>query len=283
MWLIPPFIFTLTLIFTLFGTGKAVDCIPKVIAYTITVGKPGYGKFDRIQAAIDSIPSQNNRWIRIAVSPGLYSEKVTVPREKTCVILQGNSREDTVISWNAHSITNLSATFTSFADNFVAKNIAFKNTYTNGKSINGGSTIKQSLAVELVGDKSSFLECGFYAFQDTLWDVVGRHYFRNCYIQGAVDFIWGNGQSIYEKCVISVLPLPGGVGTGFITAQGRNSLNENSGFVFKGCNVLGIDDTTRTYLGRAYGAYSTVIWYKTQFSNVIVPQGWQAWHYVNQE
>jgi len=34
--------------------------------------------------------------------------------------------------------------------------------------------------------------------QDTLWDVGGRHYFYQCYIQGGADFIFGKGQSFYE-------------------------------------------------------------------------------------
>lgn len=58
--------------------------------------------------------------------------------------------------------------------------------------------VKRALAARIYGDKSSFYECGFMGFQDTLWDVSGRHYFKNCYIEGGVDFIWGNGQSIYE-------------------------------------------------------------------------------------
>ena len=58
--------------------------------------------------------------------------------------------------------------------------------------------VKRALAARIYGDKSSFYECGFVGFQDTLWDVSGRHYFKNCYIEGGVDFIWGNGQSIYE-------------------------------------------------------------------------------------
>ncbi|XP_043710318.1 probable pectinesterase 55 [Telopea speciosissima] len=290
MWLnIPAFdLLACTLIFTtLLGTSKAADCLsndpyaPKV-AYTITVQKyGGYGNFTTIQAAINSIHSQNNRWVRILISPGFYREKVIVPADKPCILLQGKNSKSTMISWNDHTITDKSATFTSLANNFVAKNIAFKNAYRYQTPMNG-NPIMQSVAVEVVGDKSSFHRCSFFGFQDTLWDVKGRHYFKNCYIEGAVDFIWGNGQSIYEGCKISVLPCLGGLVTGFITAQGRNLANENSGFVFKAGKVFG-NGNAEAYLGRAYGAYSRVIWYGTEFSDVIVPQGWQAWNYVNHE
>ena len=39
----------------------------------------------------------------------------------------------------------------------------------------------------IFGDRASFYGCGFYGVQDTLWDVEGRHYFKNCFIQDAVD------------------------------------------------------------------------------------------------
>lgn len=53
-------------------------------------------------------------------------------------------------------------------------------------------------AVTIYGDKVSFYNCGFISLQDTLSDIHGRHYFENCYIEGAIDFIWGNGQSLYK-------------------------------------------------------------------------------------
>lgn len=58
--------------------------------------------------------------------------------------------------------------------------------------------MKPALAARIYGDKSAFFECGFEGLQDTLWDVQGRHYFLGCYIEGAVDFIFGNGRSYYE-------------------------------------------------------------------------------------
>ena len=58
-----------------------------------------------------------------------------------------------------------------------------------------------ALAARIYGDKSAFFDCGFLGFQDTLWDVQGRHYYKNCYIQGAVDFIFGSGQSYFEVIV----------------------------------------------------------------------------------
>lgn len=53
------------------------------------------------------------------------------------------------------------------------------------------------MALRISGDKAAFFNCRFYGYQDTLCDDKGKHFFRNCYIKGTVDFIFGNGRSIY--------------------------------------------------------------------------------------
>lgn len=55
----------------------------------------------------------------------------------------------------------------------------------------------QALAVRIGGQKASFYNCKFYGFQDTLCDDLGMHFFKDCYVEGTVDFIFGNGKSIY--------------------------------------------------------------------------------------
>lgn len=56
----------------------------------------------------------------------------------------------------------------------------------------------QAVAFRISGDKAYFLGCGFYGAQDTLCDDAGRHYFKDCYIEGSIDFIFGNGRSMYK-------------------------------------------------------------------------------------
>lgn len=56
----------------------------------------------------------------------------------------------------------------------------------------------QAVAFRISGDKAYFSGCGFYGAQDTLCDDAGRHYFKECYIEGSIDFIFGNGRSIYK-------------------------------------------------------------------------------------
>lgn len=56
----------------------------------------------------------------------------------------------------------------------------------------------QAVAFRISGDKAYFSGCGFYGAQDTLCDDAGRHYFKECYIEGSIDFIFGNGRSMYK-------------------------------------------------------------------------------------
>lgn len=56
----------------------------------------------------------------------MCSEKVNIPIEKPYIFLEGHGAEATIIKWGDHSETNQSATFTSSADNFVAKDISFQ-------------------------------------------------------------------------------------------------------------------------------------------------------------
>ncbi|KAK6138515.1 hypothetical protein DH2020_027735 [Rehmannia glutinosa] len=64
--------------------------------------------------------------------------------------------------------------------------------------VSESNKVYTAVAALIQSDKSAFYRCGFFGLQDTLWDVQGRHYFRLCTIQGAVDFIFGSGQSLYE-------------------------------------------------------------------------------------
>ncbi|XP_030547085.2 putative pectinesterase 52 [Rhodamnia argentea] len=143
------------------------------------------------------------------------------------------------------------------------------------------SSFKPAPALQVTSDKVSFYQCAFISVQDTLTDFQGRHYFESCYIEGAADFIWGGGQSIYQGCKINAsTDILGGGLAGYITAQGRESAADTSGYVFNQGSVVG---TGPVYLGRAYRQYSRVVFYKTDLSNVVVPKGWDSWRYAGQE
>ncbi|CAL9076101.1 unnamed protein product [Musa textilis] len=271
------FLLLLLFFFIIFSSTSKLSGAASIVR-TIAVDPNHKGDFTSIQEAIDSIPNNNTHWIKIHVAAGVYREKVNLSQSKRYVFLEGEGAHRTSIEWGDHSPDRrghggkATATFTSSASSFVAAGISFKNTY------DGSVNIRQALAAAISGDKSSFYNCSFIGFQDTLFDRKGRHYFKDCYIEGVMDFIFGNGQSIYEGCTISLIR--SAMKPGFMTAQGRGSPKDPGGFVFKSCNVTGFQET---YLGRAWGAYSRVIFYRTFMSGIIIPQGWYAWNAIGHE
>ncbi|KAK4421600.1 putative pectinesterase 29 [Sesamum alatum] len=238
---------------------------------TIYVNPSGEGNFTTIQAAIDSVPAYNKRWTCIHIERGLYREQIRIPYDKPFIYLRGQGERKTYVVWDAHDSTSTSATFTSQADNTIAKYITFINSY-NSHPISKNKPMRPAVAAMIQGDKSVFHRCGFFGLQDTLWDEHGRHYFRSCSIKGAVDFIFGAGQSLYEGCTISVVARAL-KGPGYITAQGRSHAQDTNGFVFKNCNIGG---NGKTFLGRPWRDYARVVFYNTSMSSVVVPQGWDA-------
>lgn len=64
------------------------------------------------------------------------------------------------------------------------------------------------------------------------------------------------------------------VGGGAITAQRRESAEEDTGFAFLGCKITG---TGTTVLGRPWGPYSRVVWVSSYMSSAIQPEGWNDW------
>ncbi|RCV23699.1 hypothetical protein SETIT_5G027700v2 [Setaria italica] len=246
------------------------------VVRSIFVNRNGGADFKSVQHAVDSVPFGNYQWIRVHVAAGVYNEKVMIPQNKSFILLEGEGRQQTSIEWADHASndtsTAASPTFAAYSTDFMARDITFKNTYV----VDGGIT--PAVAALVFGDRSSFYRCGFVGVQDTLSDMDGRHYYEACYIEGAMDFIWGNGQSMFQGCEIWTAPAP--VSPGFITAQGRTSEDDAGGFVFRGCTVRGV---TPAYLGRAWRGYARVIFYQTDMSGVVVGQGWDAWNYKGKE
>ena len=135
----------------------------------------------------------------------------------------------------------------------------------------GGAVDQQAVAFLIDGDMGAFYRCGFIGAQDTLYDKLGRHYFRNCQIVGSIDFIFGNGQSWYQSCALQSIAK----GTsGSFTAQDRSASEQLSGFVFYQCTLSG---TGQIYLGRSWGSYSRVVFIQCNMANVVIPAGWFDW------
>uniref|UniRef100_A0A452ZKY4 Pectinesterase n=1 Tax=Aegilops tauschii subsp. strangulata TaxID=200361 RepID=A0A452ZKY4_AEGTS len=173
---------------------------------TIVVDRtPGAGDFTTIQAAVDSLPLINLMRVVIKVNAGTYTEKVSISPLRAFVTVEGAGADRTVVQWGDTAGTAgpwgrpfgtfASATFAVNSQFFVAKNITFKNTAPVPRP---GALGKQGVALRISADNAAFVGCNFLGAQDTLYDHLGRHYYKDCYIEGSVDFIFGNALSLYE-------------------------------------------------------------------------------------
>ncbi|KAL8481129.1 hypothetical protein ACS0TY_027603 [Phlomoides rotata] len=247
---------------------------------TIYVDKSNQSSLSTIQSAIDSVPSTNTNWICISIKAGVYNEQVNIPPDKPFIYMKGEGIGKTNVVFDANASMVSSATFASMADNILVSGVTFVNSYNYPPNKNG-NPVKAAVAARISGNKSAFYNCSFLGYQDTLLDDAGRHYFMLCTIEGAIDFIFGNGQSIYENCKIQVNIGSINPGTdGFITAQGRESRSDGGGFVFKECSVGG---NGKALLGRAWKGYSQVIFYDSYLSHVVDPIGWSSWTFQGHE
>ncbi|KAA8543009.1 hypothetical protein F0562_021496 [Nyssa sinensis] len=242
----------------------------------ISVSQDRTGDFKTIREALDSTPLYNNRRVILMIKPGVYREKIMIPRTLPFVTFLGDSSDPPTITGNdTASVTGRdglplktfqSATVAVEANYFVAVNIKFENTAPHEIGSIGG----QAVALRISGTKAAFYNCSFYGSQDTLYDHKGLHYFNNCFIQGSVDFIFGSGRSLYENCYLNSIAKK----VASLTAQKRTNSSLSSGFSFKDSKVTG---SGLIYLGRAWGDYSRVVFSYTFMDTIVLPQGWSDW------
>ncbi|MCO5590565.1 hypothetical protein L7F22_044536 [Adiantum nelumboides] len=257
---------------------KVYSTLKMRVEKVITVNQvAGLGDFQSVQAAIDSVPKNNVLRTVIQIAAGVYKEKVKVPKTKGFLTIVGAGMNSTTITWNdtakSSTTTFKSATFAVMAPGFVARNIAFENTAPAPKP---GVEGAQAVAFQISGDHSALYSCAFLGAQDTLYDHKGRHFFKDCWIQGSIDFIFGDGLSLYEGCVLYTIDTP----SGSLTAQKRKSATEDTGFSFLNCSITG---RGVVLLGRAWGAYSRVVFLHSHIDTTIMPGGWNDWGIPSRE
>lgn len=245
--------------------------------HVIVVSRDGLGSSRTVQGAVDMVPDGNKERVKIFIAPGVYRERVFIPVTKPYISFIGNESSATVISWhlrasdrnsNNHTVGTLnSASVAVEADYFCAHGITFKNT---ARAAQPGAEGMQAVALRLSGDKAMLHKCRVVGSQDTLYDHMGRHYFHKCYIQGSIDFIFGNARSLYQGCKLHAVA----ASYGAIAASQRTSASEDSGFSFLRCRLSG---TGIIYLGRAWGKYARVVYSSCHLTGIVIPQGWNDW------
>ncbi|RYY99299.1 MAG: T9SS type A sorting domain-containing protein [Chitinophagaceae bacterium] len=246
----------------------------------VTVAKDGSGNYATVQAAIDAAPTARTTPYVIFIKNGRYREKITIPSNKPFIQLVGESVANTVLYYDDPATvlgTSGSASVTVNATDFSALNITFANTYGDGS---------QGVALMVNADRAAFKNCRFLGNQDTLYlkgAGTPKAYFRNCYIDGNIDFIFGSAIALFDSCV--VYPKTRSVsGNSFITAA-NTPAGQSYGLVFRNSIIANNIGGTTYYLGRPWqnnSATTPLPFNRTTFLNTtmgytIAPEGWVTW------
>ncbi|KAK6132403.1 hypothetical protein DH2020_033842 [Rehmannia glutinosa] len=246
---------------------------PNQIRADIVVAKDGSGQYTRISDALNAVPNYSNRRFIIYVKKGVYYENVRVEMSKWNVMMIGDGLRQTIVSANLNHDgghkTFMTATFGPCAKGFIAQRMGFINTAFKS----------QAVALMSTADKAVYYQCLMNSKQDTLFIQSGSQFYRECYIYGTIDFIFGDAAVVIQNSVIlPKRPLPGQGNV--ITASGRMDPHSNTGISIQNCVIKAADNLTgvRTFLGRPWKQYSRVVFWQNQMDGLIDPQGWLAFN-----
>ena len=238
--------------------------------------------------------------VEIQIGAGTYKEKLDLERNN--VTLLGEDAETTVLTFDDYGLFMMPdgikrGTFRSYTifvhgDNFAAKNLTFANTAGFGPKVG------QAVAVYADGARMTFENCRFLGRQDTLFTAPlpptviewggfrgprenaprdnGIHYYKNCYIEGDVDFIFGGATAYFEECQIHSLTRnsdPDGYITAASTPEGQPY-----GYVFDHCRFTSDCAPETVYLGRPWRNFAKTVILHSELGAHIKKEGWHDWN-----
>jgi len=254
---------------------------------SVIVAQDGTGNYSTVQAAIDAAPTGRTTPYIIYIKNGKYKEKVTIPSNKPFIHLIGESVANTIITWDDYSGkampgggtygTSNSATVTVNGADFMAMNITFENTTGDAP---------QALAINVNADRAVLHNCRFLGGQDTiLTNGSGRQYFKNCYVDGVVDFIFGSAVAVFDSCVVYAKTRLDGLSGSYITAA-NTPAGQAYGYVFRNCIIPANRGITSYVLGRPWqndgssspASNTKVVFINATMSSSVKPQGWDVWN-----
>ncbi|CAM8966887.1 unnamed protein product [Rhodiola kirilowii] len=244
----------------------------------LTVAKDGSGNFTTVTDAINFAPNMSYDRVLIYVREGVYSEYIDIPSYKTNIVLLGDGNDVTVITGNRSMGDNWttfrSATVAVSGEGFLARDIRFENT--------AGPEKHQAVALRVNADLAAFYRCSILGFQDTLYVHSFRQFYRECDIYGTIDYIFGNAAVVIQaSSIVSQLPLHGQFIV--ITAQSRETAEEDTGISIQNCSILATEDLYansrefKTYLGRPWRPFSRTVYLESFMDDFLDPRGWSKW------
>ncbi|MCB1227791.1 MAG: hypothetical protein KDK99_18380 [Verrucomicrobiales bacterium] len=238
---------------------------PSRDADRFVVAADGTGDFTSVQSAITHAREHREQPVEILIKKGRYEEQVRIGRERPHIHLKGEDRDQCVIAFTSNDKLNPDwarrAVLAIEADDSVIENLTVQNTTPYQGS--------QAEAVYVNADRCILRGSRFLSFQDTL-NLSGRVYVTDCYVEGDVDYVWGYGAAVFERCELRTMH------DGYLV-QARNS-KDRTGYVFIDCKLTAAPETTKFYLARIESArfpFSQACFIRCSMPPQVRPEAWQ--------
>jgi pectinesterase len=258
---------------------KAAVCQTQNFPSSFSVAKDGSGNFKTIQEAISAVRDLSQQQVKILIKNGLYHEKVIIPSWKTNISLIGESKDNTIISYDDYAGKHLPAkeyflktdtlrTFTSYTLLIVGNDCSVENVTIE----NNAGRVGQAVALHTEGDRITIKNCKLLGNQDTYYAARdgSRVYFKDCYIEGTTDFIFGEATVVFQSCTIKNLV------NSYITAASTRPWRK-FGFVFFNCKLIADTSVKKVFLGRPWRPYAKTVFINTDIGSQILKEGWDNW------
>ena len=235
---------------------------------TIVVSRDGTGNFRTLQEAIESARAFMDYTVTIYVKNGVYKEKVIVPSWVENIDIIGEDRDKTIITYDDHANINKMGTFRTYTVKVEGSDITFKNLTIE----NNAAQLGQAVALHTEGDRLKFINCRILGNQDTIYTGAKftRLYFKDCYIDGTTDFIFGPSTALFENCMIHSKR------NSYVTAASTPK-EAKYGYIFKHCKLTAEPGVDKVYLGRPWRPYAYTLFIECELGKHIVPAGWHNW------
>ncbi|MBE0701117.1 MAG: pectin methylesterase, partial [Acholeplasmataceae bacterium] len=237
---------------------------------------------DSIQGNLDRYPL--NEKIKIYLEPGIYHQKLRLEHHHLQLINKSASEVVLTMDDFAYKLhrdgllynTFRTPTVTVLGDHVEFHNITIKN------DAGSGPTVGQAIALSLYGNQTCLYNCRIIGFQDTLFigplpvdlterynlflppeerkTTSTRHFFKNCRIEGDVDFIFGSGTALFSDCTIVAKQ------KGYICAPSTYESNP-FGFIFYACTIENLSNHP-VYLGRPWRSHGAISFLNCTFKGL---------------
>lgn len=241
---------------------------------TLVVDGSGNGDYRTLTEAMEGIRAFMDYRVTVLVRNGVYREKLVVPSWLQNVDFVGEDAEKTVITFDDHANIRRMGTFRTYTLKVEGNGITFRNLTIE----NNAPPLGQAVALHTEGDRLVFVGCRFLGNQDTVYTGAAgtRLYFKNCYIEGTTDFIFGPSTALFEDCVIHSKR------NSYITAASTPPGVE-VGYVFLNCRLTAAPDVDKVYLGRPWRPYAATVFVGCEMGAHICPAGWDNWRNADNE